>query len=97
MISAVLLALAGLSAQPVPPSATPAAAYGSDTIAHLKGHHVAPARESKGKVRTSSAGCHPDPHKGRSCRIHAAKVEQRAREAFARAETETTRMREAAP
>ncbi|PEQ13862.1 hypothetical protein B2G71_06040 [Novosphingobium sp. PC22D] len=97
MISAVLIALSAAAAQPAAPIAPATLAYGPDTLAHLKGHHVAPASEKSGKVRVSATGCHPDPHKGRSCRLHAAKLEQLEREALARSGHEESTDREVAP
>lgn len=93
MIAAALLAFASLPAAP----ATDNVAYARDTIAHVKGQPVAPSRAPEGKVRTAEFGCHPDIHKGRSCRLRVAKIEQRAEEAFARSSHEETHQRDVAP
>jgi hypothetical protein len=93
MIAATLLAFASVPALPVADTA----AYARDAIAHLKGHPVAPARSEERKTRASEFGCHPDIHKGRSCRLRVAKIEQRESEALARSGHEETRRREVAP
>jgi hypothetical protein len=85
MISALLLAIAGLST----PAAPQTAAYGSDTIAHLKGHPSVPAREDSPKQASVPAACHPDNSKGRVCRIANARAEDARRETNALAEAET--------
>jgi hypothetical protein len=78
MISAVLLALASISA----PAAAPAtAAYAGDSVTAAKGHPAV----ARGKVARSSApvACHPEPSKGRVCRHHVAQAEQAERQALA--------------
>lgn len=93
MIATAFLALAVL------PAAAPleAPAYARDTIAHVKGQPVAPARTDERKVRSSQFGCHPDIHKGRSCRLRVAKIEQREREMLARSGHEESHQRDVAP
>ncbi|KHK93337.1 hypothetical protein [Novosphingobium malaysiense] len=83
MISAILLAVAGLSA-PAPASA-PTAAYGADTLRSLKGHPALPERGTERKTANLPAACHPDPTKSRICRhlLVQAKEEQRAMRTFA--------------
>lgn len=86
MISAILLAVAGLSVS------APAqhAGFAPDTVRAMKGHHAIPDT-AKAKHAAASAVCHPDPMKGRACRHHHAKLEEKAdtRENFAAAEVAT--------
>lgn len=79
MISAIILAVAGLST----PAAAPAASFGADTVRSLKGHPALPARSAESKTANLPAACHPDPTKRRICRHHIVQAEQDRREARA--------------
>ena len=84
MLSAFLFALAGLSAP------APQVAYASDSARSSKGYGPIPARASAGdRERGRVIGvCNPDPLKGRACRHHQAKAEEKPEQAFAEARTE---------
>ncbi|MCJ2176970.1 hypothetical protein [Novosphingobium album (ex Hu et al. 2023)] len=82
MISAFLLAIAGLSATPA--SAYPA--YGTDTVRSLKGHPSLPVAAKAEKSAATQAKCHPEPSKGRTCRHHVAQTKQERQNAPALAE-----------
>ena len=86
MISAVLLAVASLSVS----APAPQAGFAPDTVRAMKGHHAIPST-TKAKHRAASAVCHPDPLKGRACRHHHAKLEEKAdaRQALASADVAT--------
>ncbi|MCT2401476.1 hypothetical protein [Novosphingobium mangrovi (ex Huang et al. 2023)] len=86
MISAFLLAVAGLSVPAATPAAIPVAAYGANTVKHLKGHPPLPARAEGSKSVNLPAACHPDPTKSRVCRHHLVQAEQQRRETRALAD-----------
>lgn len=72
MISAILLALAGLSV----PASGGHAAYAPGTAQQHKGHAPIPAPGKAKPFKGATIACNPDPLKGRACRHHQAKVEQ---------------------
>ena len=86
MLSAFLFALAGLSAS----APAPQVAYASDSARSSKGHAPIPARASArdGERGRVIGACNPDPLKGRACRHHQAKAEEKPGQAFAEARTE---------
>ena len=75
MISAAILAVAALSAGSPLAAAPSGAALTPSTIAHLKGQMAIPASAEK-PARTATVACHPEPTKGRACRVHNAQKER---------------------
>lgn len=86
MISAFLLAIAGLSAAPAPAPADAFPAYGADTVRSLKGHPPLPAPAKTAKAAAAQTNCHPEPTKGRICRHNIVQAKQERRNAPALAE-----------
>jgi len=77
-------------------AASTPAAYASDTIRDMKGHPPIVARADPAP-RAAPAVCHPDPMKGRACRHHVAKAEERRAQSYAVAEAEAARIASARP
>lgn len=72
MISALLLAVAGLST----PAAATFPAYGADTVRALKGHAALPKGATQARTASTANTCHPEPTKGRTCRHLARQAKQ---------------------